>query len=105
MTTDEPFWQRPQPPAAIPLIPWDEMPEDRAHPSFEGHTRYGIERHIHNLRHDQLDEYQDVAVTAVFSAGGGSVELGPWSMAPDEARLLAVSLTQLADLAEPHRKA
>lgn len=102
--TTEPFWHRPRPPAHPPITPWEELDDDPAHPGLDGCARLGIERHWHTLQHDQLDTFQDVAVTAVhIGSAGGQVELGPWSMTAADARTLAASLHALADLAEPDR--
>lgn len=99
------FWERPQAPKGEPIERWQPLPADPSHPGSDEEGRIGIERHWHAWNHDQLDELQTIAVTAVFQDGaGGSVELGPWSMDPHDARMLAQSLTMLADASEPDRQ-
>lgn len=81
--------------------PFDEE-RDREHPSPDGNDflpRLVVERHIHQMRTDATDEWAHVPVTAVMWPSVGEViELGPWSMSADEARLLAASLTALTNL-------
>ncbi|OIQ84055.1 hypothetical protein GALL_341350 [mine drainage metagenome] len=81
--------------------PFDVEP-DTDHPSPDGHDdtpRLVLERHIHKMRHDATDAWDHVPVTAVYWPGVDQViELGPWSLNVEGARLLAQSLTTLADL-------
>jgi hypothetical protein len=80
--------------------PFDVEP-DTEHPGMDGYTdaRMVVERHIHMMRVDATDEWAHVPVTAVYWPGVDQVvELGPWSLSPADARLLAQSLVMLADL-------
>ncbi|NTW41870.1 MAG: hypothetical protein HGA44_18645 [Cellulomonadaceae bacterium] len=83
--------------------PFDDE-QDPDHPSPDGQPdvpRMVLERHIHQMRVDATDEWAYVPVTAVFWPGIGEVvELGPWSLSPEDARLLAASLTTLASLVD-----
>lgn len=83
--------------------PFDVEP-DTEHPSPDGTNvaeRMVVERHIHTMRHDATDGWDHVPVTAVLWPGIGEVvELGPWSLSVADARLLAYSLTTLADLVD-----
>ncbi|CAN5322498.1 hypothetical protein BH11ACT1_BH11ACT1_18120 [soil metagenome] len=83
--------------------PFDVEP-DTEHPNPDGTAdsqRMVVERHIHTLRHDVTDEWDHVPVTAVLWSGIGEVvEVGPWSLSVADARLLAYSLTTLADLVD-----
>jgi hypothetical protein len=48
---------------------------------------------------DALEDWQMVPVSATFvDSLGERIEFGPWSLTEDEARCLAVSLVQLADV-------
>lgn len=83
---------------------------DGEHPSPDGNDflpRRVVERHIHQMRTDATDEWSYVPATAVLWEGVGEViELGPWSMSIDEARVLAaslVALTNLIDTKHPDR--
>lgn len=78
-----------------------ELPTDPQHPNLsDGEPRLHIETHHHAANHDALDECVTVTATAVTDAGGGRIELGPWSFLPSDARVLAVSLNALADALE-----
>lgn len=78
------------------------LPPDPDHPTIEGMDRYLLAEHEHDGRHDPTDEWISLTARAVLTEfSGPSVELGPWSFAPDEARLLAASLAILADRCEP----
>lgn len=81
--------------------PFDDEPDDE-HPSPDGSpdvARMVVERHIHQVRVDATDEWAYLPVTAVLWPGIGEViELGPWSLSVQDARLLATSLQMLADL-------
>ncbi len=81
--------------------PFDNEP-DPEHPSPDGCAcvpRMVVERHIHQVRIDATDEWAYIPVTAVMWPGIDEVvELGPWSLSPEEARLLASSLLTLASL-------
>lgn len=64
-------------------------------------TRYLLEEHWQLMLDEGTDEFVNVPVRAVIDAAAGpAVELGPWTLSPDDARLLATSLSILADLAE-----
>ena len=82
---------------------------DTEHPSPDGSDdveRLVVERHIHQARVDATDAWAYVPVTAVVWPGIDQViELGPWSLTVADARILAISLTTLADLIDvdgPH---
>lgn len=63
--------------------------------------RHVLEQHWHTLLTDETDDYLNLPVRAVLiDPAGPAVEVGPWSVSPDEARLLAASLRILADTAE-----
>jgi hypothetical protein len=82
--------------------PFDVEP-DTEHPGMDGYAaaRMVVERHIHLMRVDATDEWAYVPVTAVHWDGIGQVvEIGPWSLNPADARLLARSLVILADLVD-----
>ncbi len=60
-----------------------------------------VEQHWHVVQHDQSDEWVNLPARAVYvDAAGPAIEIGPFSLDPDDARLLAESLRMLADLAE-----
>lgn len=62
--------------------------------------RHVLEQHWHTLRTDETDGYLNLPVRAVLiDAAGPAVEIGPWSVSPDEAQLLADSLRILAAIA------
>jgi len=64
-------------------------------------NRHVLEEHWHLILDEGPDEFVNVPVRAVIvDAAGPAVELGPWTLSPDDARLLAISLSILADLAE-----
>lgn len=101
---DNRFWETPQPPQYTPIEPWEELPDDTRYPATEGDVRYGIERHWHRFWNGAADEWQDVSATAVFVTNSGeTIEFGPWSLDSTQARILAHSLTALAEAAEPER--
>lgn len=78
------------------------MTPDPDHPTIEGMARRLLAEHSHDARHDATDEWVTLTTRAVLvEFSGPGVELGPWSFSPDEARLLAASLTILADRCEP----
>ena len=80
--------------------PFDHEP-DTEHPGIDGYAaaRMVVERHLHLMRVDATDEWDYVPVTAVHWDGLDQVvELGPWSLSVADARILALSLTTLADL-------
>lgn len=96
----ESFHFRPRPPVEESIAPWTELPSDPAHPTFEDAPRLFVERHHHSLYQPQLEEWQTIPITAVFVSDGltgNCIEFGPWTLEPDEARLLALSLTTLAN--------
>ncbi|MGI8417562.1 MAG: hypothetical protein ACR2P2_15455 [Nakamurella sp.] len=63
--------------------------------------RYLLEEHWHLILDEGTDEFVNLPARAIIvDAAGPSVELGPWSLSPDDARLLAASLSILADMAE-----
>lgn len=65
-------------------------------------TRLVIEEHRHVVREDETDEWVILPVRGcVVDSLGPHIELGPYSLAPADARLLALSLTMLADMADP----
>lgn len=83
----------------------DELPHsptgDPLHPTPTGIERYILVEHEHDGRHDRTDEWCVVTARAVLvEFFGPAVEVGPWSFAPDEARLLSASLAILADIAD-----
>lgn len=64
-------------------------------------AREVVELHFHSVRHDPTDEWVSLPVRSVAHIGyDPMVEMGPLSIRVDEARLLAASLTIMADLAE-----
>lgn len=64
-------------------------------------TRQILETHWHSPLDEGPDEFVNLPVRAVIvDSAGPAVELGPWNLTPDDARLLAVSLKMLADLAD-----
>jgi hypothetical protein len=75
---------------------------DAEHPTDEWDgPRYLMETHRITVRHDVSDEWFQLKISAVFiDSCGPAVEIGPWSVSPDEARVLAASLTMLADHAD-----
>lgn len=101
MTTDA--WnnnQHPTPPIEPVLAPWSELPHDPDHPGTDG-SRLHVDRHWHTFTNDRSQEFETIRAAAVFEQGPGvSIELGPWSMTPHDARVLAASLTVLADAAD-----
>jgi hypothetical protein len=63
-----------------------------------------LEQHRHVVLHEATDEWVTLTASAVFTDDGitgPAVHLGDWSLSPNDARLLAQSLTILADLADP----
>jgi hypothetical protein len=87
------------------IEPWTED-EDSAHPSPEGLTRFILERHYHLLQRDDTDEIGLVNVTAIYrDCFGPSIELGPFSMSPGDARALALSLSVLASVCDDEMRA
>jgi hypothetical protein len=61
-------------------------------------TIHVLAEHQHTVLHEPSDQFRTIHVRAVDQgAFGPSVHLGDWSMRPDDARLLAASLTMLAD--------
>ena len=78
--------------------PFDAEP-DREHPGIDGAARLVVERHIHRMVLDATEDIAYVPVTATYFEGiGEQIELGPWSMSIDEARMLAASLVALTNL-------
>lgn len=75
---------------------------DPEHPSDDDvGPRYLMETHWHTVRHDVSDQWFELKVSAVHVNGSGpAVEIGPWSICPEEARVLATSLAMLADESE-----
>ncbi|WP_353647958.1 hypothetical protein ABLG96_13880 [Nakamurella sp. A5-74] len=60
-----------------------------------------IEGHWHVVQHDATGDWVNVPARAVqVDSAGPAVELGPFSLSTDDARLLAESLRLLADLAD-----
>lgn len=58
-----------------------------------------IDRHEHYLLHEASDEFTTVPVVASYTDGmGPHVQLAGFSMTPQDARLLGLSLVQLANL-------
>ncbi|SDO19072.1 hypothetical protein SAMN04515671_0089 [Nakamurella panacisegetis] len=73
---------------------------------LDGHggtvERIVLETHWHSGREDRTDGWVNFPVRAVcIDASGPSVELGQFSISPDQARVLADSLRILADVADP----
>lgn len=67
-------------------------------------TRLVLEEHRHVVREDETDEWVIVPVRGcVVDSHGPHIELGPFSLSPADARLLALSLTMLADMVDPDR--
>lgn len=62
--------------------------------------RHILEEHLHVVLHDQADTFATLPARAVRQVTGPAVEVGPLSLSPDDARLLAASLTILADVAD-----
>lgn len=63
--------------------------------------RHVLEQHVHVVADDESGEWVNLPARAVvIDCAGPGVELGRWSLSPDDARLLADSLRLLADLAE-----
>lgn len=92
------FWEAPRPPHAPIPAKWDELPDDSMHPTIDDCERRFLERHWHQLCHDEQDEFQWIAGTAVYQSGLGTrIEFGPWSLLAADARALAESLRILAD--------
>lgn len=91
--------------ARFPLVDFDRgdyvsIMEDDPYPS----ARYELEQHLHVVREDRTDSWLTLPVRAVVVDGvGPAVEIGPYSVSPHEARMLADGLLVLADLADPHR--
>jgi hypothetical protein len=97
----DPTWNGPQPPLGPPLQGGQTRPADPLHPVPGRARRIGFERHWHELNRDETGHLEPVAATVVGIDGiGGHIELGPWSMSPNAARLLSESLTALAKIAE-----
>lgn len=63
-----------------------------------------LDEHHHAVRVASSDEWVVVGAQAVTDDHGGVVQLGPWSLDPDEARSLARSLAVLADTVRPHHR-
>lgn len=78
--------------------PFDEE-HDPQHPGIDGSARLVVERHIHRMVLDATEDIAYVPVTATYFEGvGEQIELGPWSLSIDEARILAGSLVALSNL-------
>lgn len=78
---------------------WTELPDDPAHPTFDGAVRHVTDGRRFQLHHDARGEFEDVTATAVYVADGLTghvVELGPWSLSPQEANQLGSALSELA---------
>lgn len=60
-----------------------------------------LEEHHHQLQHHDSDRWIDVPARAVIvDIAGPTVEVGPFDLSPDDARLLGESLRLLAELAD-----
>ncbi|WP_182261754.1 hypothetical protein [Rhodococcus sp. UFZ-B548] len=81
------------------------LPDDPAHPTLDNAPRWLITDEVTALlRHDASDEFVNVRAAGVYTDDGitgATVELGPWSMSPLEARQLGDSLRNLAAAADP----
>lgn len=63
-------------------------------------SRLLVDSHEHEVHNDRSGTWDTITVAAVLDEHGGHVEIGQWSLLPSDARLLALSLTTLADAAE-----
>lgn len=74
---------------------------DPEHPSIDEGDRLVVARHLHTLHHDQSGTFDYVPITATFNAFNGPlIELGPWSMDLEDARMIAQSLLTLVSLVD-----